>query len=42
MLIVIIKTGQFDVDPADFSVFNIIFEVVSGKSISQSFAHLLD
>jgi Trk-type K+ transport system membrane component len=29
-LIVIIETGQFDSDPAAFSVFNVLFEVVSG------------
>ena len=29
-LIMICETGSFDDDPADFSVFNVIFEVVSG------------
>jgi Trk-type K+ transport system membrane component len=30
-LIVVVETGQIEKDPADFSVFNVIFEVVSGK-----------
>lgn len=30
ILITIIETGQFEADPVDYSVFNILFEVVSG------------
>jgi Trk-type K+ transport system membrane component len=34
-LIMIIEGGQFESNPAVFSVFNVIFEVVSGKSLTR-------
>lgn len=34
-LIMIIESGKFESSPGDFSVFNVIFEVVSGKCLQQ-------